>query len=625
MKTKRFLEVLLTLVMVVSLLSGFTLTTSAEETSGSCGENVTWEYNTDTKTLTISGSGAMYNTYTSTNLPPWMADYKDLIENVVINEGVTNVGKWAFYKCANLQKVIIPNGVTAIELRAFSNCPKLEEINIPSSVTTIGVFAFWECSSLNEIIIPNGVTELAGFVIYKCTNLKGITIPDSVTAIANAATLGLSSIKELTIPSSVKTINGSIFMNASNLTEVTIPANITKLWANTFYNATNLERVYYLGKKDVEVTDDAMNEAPDFTVYVSNDYEDDTFAGKQVVKTTLHAITFDMGGYGIKPTDRYAADGEIMEEPFTHSDENAVFQGWYKDAERSVEWNFATDTVTSDTVLYAKWKEKEQFTVAFDLNGYGSNAPENQTVSENSKVAKPADPTEEYGFTFGGWYKEAECNNAWDFNVDVVTANTTLYAKWIQIPVVAIVTLDATYGTCDVKSITVSADGTLSEELPTPTPNDTITEGYWFKGWYDSPTGGNEITADTEFLINTTIYAQWDVVKPEIIEYNTEKVDFTFPKAGENIIVIFADYKEWDDPTFVGIKYVCVTTTKTQGEEVISVAVPTGVDLFAGDKIMIWKDMTTIEPLCEAYSVSGRESPVKDDSEGIDLPIDTRN
>ena len=125
-----------------------------------------------------------------------------------------------------------------------------------------------------------------------------------------------------------------------------------------------------------------MKEICDFTVYVSNDYKDETFAGITPVKTTLHAITFDMGGYGIKPTDRYAADGQIMEEPYTHSDEDAIFEGWYKDAERTVRWDFATDTVSSDTVLYAKWKEKETFTVSFDLNGFGSNASESQTISD---------------------------------------------------------------------------------------------------------------------------------------------------------------------------------------------------------------------------------------------------
>ncbi len=619
MKTKRFLSGLLTLVMVIGLLSSITLTASAEETSGNCGangNNVTWQYNAETKTITFSGSGDMATYDINSNRPVWVNLYSDEIENVIIEDGITSIANVAFYKCTKLKNVSIPDTVTAIYGSAFSDCSSLEEIKIPSSVTIIGGQAFMNCVSLKEIVLPN-ITELSAWVFNGCTSLTGITIPDTVEFI-DGYCFGKTAIKEITIPSSVKRVNNSLFQNVPKLTEVTIPASVTELKSGTFGSSSKLKRVYYLGTKIRYITG-AMNNACDFTVYVSKNYNEEKFVDKTPVKTTLHSVTFDMGGYGIKPTDRYAADGEVMEEPFVHSDENAIFEGWYKDAERSVKWNFATDKVTADTVLYAKWKAKEKFTVSFNLNEKGSDAPESQTISENSKVKKPVDPTADDGFVFGGWYKEADCNNAWNFYTDVVTANTTLYAKWIEIPDAAVITLDATYGSCDVKTITASTDGTLSEELPTPTPNDTITEGYWFKGWYDAPEGGNLITADTVFIIDTTIYAQWDIVKPEIIKFNTEKVFFTFPKAGEKITVIFADY---EGDSINNIKYVTATTEKTEGENTVAVVLPSGIKLWAGDKIMIWENFGTCMPLCEAYGVTGRETLVEDTTPGIDLPID---
>ena len=69
------------------------------------------------------------------------------------------------------------------------------------------------------------------------------------------------------------------------------------------------------------------------------------------------------------------------------------------------------------------------YTVTFDLNGATGTAPTAQKIKDGEKVTKPADPTAD-GYTFGGWYKEATCTNAWDFVNDTVTANTTLYAKW---------------------------------------------------------------------------------------------------------------------------------------------------------------------------------------------------
>ena len=68
------------------------------------------------------------------------------------------------------------------------------------------------------------------------------------------------------------------------------------------------------------------------------------------------------------------------------------------------------------------------YTVTFNVNGHGT-APAAVTAAENTTISAPTAPTAS-GYTFGGWYKEAACTNAWNFSSDVVTANTTLYAKW---------------------------------------------------------------------------------------------------------------------------------------------------------------------------------------------------
>ena len=67
-------------------------------------------------------------------------------------------------------------------------------------------------------------------------------------------------------------------------------------------------------------------------------------------------------------------------------------------------------------------------TVTFDMNGQGT-APESQSIGYGGKVAKPTNPTAG-GFTFDGWYKDADCTEAWNFNTDKVTEDTTLYAQW---------------------------------------------------------------------------------------------------------------------------------------------------------------------------------------------------
>lgn len=97
------------------------------------------------------------------------------------------------------------------------------------------------------------------------------------------------------------------------------------------------------------------------------------------------------------------------------------FKGW--DAEIPAEYPYLDDAVT----LNALW-EKTKHTVTFEMNGHGS-APAKQTIYYGDKVKRPADP-KAAGYTFGGWYKDAACTKAWNFDKNSITADTVLYAKW---------------------------------------------------------------------------------------------------------------------------------------------------------------------------------------------------
>ena len=69
-----------------------------------------------------------------------------------------------------------------------------------------------------------------------------------------------------------------------------------------------------------------------------------------------------------------------------------------------------------------------EYTVTFDANGHGT-APTQQKTTYGGKITEPAAPTAE-NYYFQGWFKESTCENIWDFDSDIVTANITLYAKW---------------------------------------------------------------------------------------------------------------------------------------------------------------------------------------------------
>ena len=104
-------------------------------TSGTCGDNLTWSFDVTTATLTISGTGGMTS-------HPWTEDYQNLIQTVVLEDGVTSIGYYAFHICTGLTSVTIPDSVTSIGDYAFCNCSSLTSVAIPDSVTTIGEDAF---------------------------------------------------------------------------------------------------------------------------------------------------------------------------------------------------------------------------------------------------------------------------------------------------------------------------------------------------------------------------------------------------------------------------------------------------------------------------------------------------
>ena len=94
------------------------------EKSGTCGDNLQWKL-TDEGVLTITGTGKMKNYSGSSRL--WSA-YKNVIKQVIIDDGVTTIGYSAFYRCSSLTSVTIPNSVTEIGVGAFSYCNGIKQI-----------------------------------------------------------------------------------------------------------------------------------------------------------------------------------------------------------------------------------------------------------------------------------------------------------------------------------------------------------------------------------------------------------------------------------------------------------------------------------------------------------------
>lgn len=142
-----------------------------DPTSGLCGETVDYFYDKATKTLTISGKGAIYDYDNGSNKAPWSA-YADEIRKIEIESGITSIGYFAFYKYSGITSLSIPATVGYIGSSAFEDCTSLTSLTLNEGLLYFGGSAFEGCTALKTLTIPSTVNTIS---INAFKNCKGIT------------------------------------------------------------------------------------------------------------------------------------------------------------------------------------------------------------------------------------------------------------------------------------------------------------------------------------------------------------------------------------------------------------------------------------------------------------------
>ena len=195
---RKLLSLLLALALLLTLLPQAAPAARAEDApvySGECGDNLTWTFAPDTGTLTIEGSGDMWDFWGHkgdgyiTNTEPWNA-YCDVITKLALPEGLTSIGDVAFNGCWRLQSAVIPGTVTSIGDYAFGACEALREVVIPEGVTNIGEAAFYACNSLSEVVLPGSVAYIGNHAFCAGPGLTAITFLNSSCRIASGCLEG---------------------------------------------------------------------------------------------------------------------------------------------------------------------------------------------------------------------------------------------------------------------------------------------------------------------------------------------------------------------------------------------------------------------------------------------------
>ena len=215
----------------------------------------------------------------------------ELLTDIVIPEGVTEINSYAFYSYYNLKSVTIPSSVTSVGIGAFARCDNLEkvyasdvkswcgirfsglygtfeetnanplyyadefylngvlvdEITLPSDVTSIEDFAFYGFKGLKSIVIPENITAINDAAFAKCINLADVTLHSKITNIGANAFGDCESLEGIIIPTGITNIKDRTFSGCKNLKSVIIPSTVTSIKGNAFASCSDSLRIFFRG------------------------------------------------------------------------------------------------------------------------------------------------------------------------------------------------------------------------------------------------------------------------------------------------------------------------------------------------------------------------------------------
>ena len=314
-KSRKLLSLLMCIILVLTSLFALGINSASAATAGQAGSKATWQYNTSTKTLTIAGTGATNDFGSVTNRVPWNS-YTSEIENVVVGNGITELGRYCFYKCTALKNVSLPSTLTRIgglgtmtaSYGCFQNCTALESITLPEGLETIENCAFKDCTSLKSITLPNTLKTLSYGAFSGCTSLASVTFGTGLTETGYMAFYNCTALKSI-IWGGIEKVSSYSFYGFFG-SSIEFPESITSIGFRSFAENYNIRNVTIHNPDCEIVTSEATEQVSPFAGH----QQDVTIYGHTGSTAQTFASTYNYKFVSLDPCDHTETEDVVAEE-----------------------------------------------------------------------------------------------------------------------------------------------------------------------------------------------------------------------------------------------------------------------------------------------------------------------
>ena len=206
----------------------------ANTVTGQCGEDLTYAYDTETKILTISGTGDMYDFSYAEAVPWYSVSYS--VKQLVLSDDITHIGDYAFRNFEQISTIQLPSQLQSIGKTAFEYCGNLTAISFPQSMKYLGDYAFAQCYQLVTVNLNDNLESIGEYAFRECA-FHSITIPASVTYIGYDVFAYCDNLSEIIMKGTTPPeLYGNLDYTGRADFRIFVPCGSEQNWKETTYN-----------------------------------------------------------------------------------------------------------------------------------------------------------------------------------------------------------------------------------------------------------------------------------------------------------------------------------------------------------------------------------------------------